>query len=72
MCSRLEPLDNSVVQQAIILLFKMSVLCCLGAIKRTTNLIMPKVDDQEFERVREFKYFGYDLTEYNSITIEIK
>jgi hypothetical protein len=30
------------------------------------------VDDQEFERVRDFKYLGPTLTEDNNITIEIK
>jgi hypothetical protein len=33
---------------------------------------MLKVDDEEFERVREFKYLAYILTEGNNISIEIK
>jgi flagellar basal body rod protein FlgB len=40
--------------------------------KRPTNSRMLKVDDQEFEKVREFKYLGSTLTEDNNITIEIK
>jgi hypothetical protein len=40
--------------------------------KRPTNIRIPKVDVQEFEMLREFQYFGYYLTEDNSITIEIK
>jgi hypothetical protein len=40
--------------------------------KKPTNLRMLKVDDQEFERVREFKYLGSTLTEDNKITTEIK
>jgi hypothetical protein len=30
------------------------------------------VDDQQFERVKEFKYLGSTLTEDNNITIEIE
>jgi hypothetical protein len=33
---------------------------------------MPKVDEQELERMREFRYFGSTLTEDNSITMKIK
>jgi hypothetical protein len=33
---------------------------------------MLKVDDQEFERVRELKYLGSTLTEGNHITTEIR
>jgi sorting nexin-29 len=40
--------------------------------KKPTNLRMLKVDDQEFERVREFKYLGSTLTEDNNINTEIK
>jgi hypothetical protein len=40
--------------------------------KKLINLRMLKVDDQEFERVREFKYLRSTLTEDNNITIEIK
>jgi hypothetical protein len=32
---------------------------------------MLKVDNQEFETVREFKYYRSTLTEDNNITIEI-
>jgi hypothetical protein len=37
-----------------------------------TNSRMLKVDDQEFERVREFKYLGSTLTDDKGITIEMK
>jgi hypothetical protein len=30
------------------------------------------VNDQEFERLRKFRYLGYTITEGNNITIEIK
>jgi sorting nexin-29 len=40
--------------------------------KKPTNLRMLEVDDQEFERAREFKYLGSTLTEDNNITTEIK
>jgi hypothetical protein len=30
------------------------------------------VDDQEFERVKEFKYLGSTVTEDSDITVEIK
>jgi hypothetical protein len=30
------------------------------------------VDDQEFERVRDFKYIGYVTTDDNNTSIEIK
>jgi hypothetical protein len=33
---------------------------------------MLKVDDQQFERLREFKYLRSALTEDNNITTEIK
>jgi hypothetical protein len=44
----------------------------MGETKKPTNLRMLKVDEQEFERVREFKYLVSTLTEDNNITIEIK
>jgi hypothetical protein len=34
--------------------------------------MLKKVDDQEFEREREFKFLGSTLTEDNDITTEIK
>jgi hypothetical protein len=40
--------------------------------KRPTDSGMLKVDDQECEMVREFKYLASTVTEDNSITIEIK
>jgi hypothetical protein len=40
--------------------------------KRSTHSKMLKVDDQEFERVGEFKYLGSTLTEDNNIITEIK
>jgi hypothetical protein len=40
--------------------------------KRPSNSRILKVDDQEFERVRDFKYLGSILTEDNNITIETK
>jgi hypothetical protein len=39
--------------------------------KRQTNLRMLKVDDQEFERVREIKYIGSTLRADSNITTEI-
>lgn len=39
--------------------------------KMQSNSRMLKVDNQEFERVRDLKYLGSTLTEDN-ITIEIK
>jgi hypothetical protein len=40
--------------------------------KRLSNSRMLKVDDQEFERVREFKCLGATVAKVNNITIEIK
>jgi hypothetical protein len=40
--------------------------------KRPSKSRMLKVDDQEFESMRKFKYLGCILTEGNNITIEIK
>jgi hypothetical protein len=39
--------------------------------KKPFNSWMLKVDDQKFERVREFKYLRSTLTEDNNITIEL-
>jgi hypothetical protein len=44
---------------------------CMEVTKRPSNSRMLKVDDQKFERVREFKYLGSALTE-DIVTIEIK
>jgi hypothetical protein len=44
----------------------------MEATKRPTNTEKLKVDDQEYERVKEFKYLGTVLTEDNDITTEIK
>jgi hypothetical protein len=44
----------------------------MEVMKRPTHSRMFKVDDQEFERVREFKCLGSTLTEDNNITTEIK
>lgn len=70
-CSHSEPLDNLVVQHAIVLLFKTSVLCYVDVIQRPTNSRMLKMDDQEFEKARKLEYLGYDPTEDNNTTIEI-
>jgi hypothetical protein len=43
----------------------------MEVIKRQTNSRMLKVDDQDFERVREFKYLGSTLTKQSNITTEI-
>jgi hypothetical protein len=40
--------------------------------KRLTDWRMLEVDDQQFERVREYKYLGSTVTEENNITIEIE
>jgi hypothetical protein len=40
--------------------------------ERPSDSRMLKVDDQEFERVREFKYLRSTLIGDNNITIEIK
>jgi hypothetical protein len=40
--------------------------------KRPRNLRMFKVDDQESERVRQFKYLGPTLAEDNNIITELK
>jgi hypothetical protein len=40
--------------------------------KMPSNSRMLKVDDQEFESVKEIKYLGSILTEDNNISIEIK
>jgi hypothetical protein len=40
--------------------------------KRPTNSRMLKVDDQEFERVREFRHLESSLAGDNNITIEMK
>jgi hypothetical protein len=37
-----------------------------------TDSRMRNVDDQKFERAREFKYLGSTLTEDNNISTEIK
>jgi hypothetical protein len=34
--------------------------------------MLKKLDDQEFERVRELKYLGSALTEDNDITAEVR
>jgi hypothetical protein len=38
----------------------------------TDQKMLKKVDNQEFERVREFKYLGSTLTEDTDIIVEIK
>jgi flagellar basal body rod protein FlgB len=40
--------------------------------KLRTNTRMLRVDDQEFERVRDLKYLGYVTTDDNNTSIEIK
>jgi hypothetical protein len=40
--------------------------------KRSSNSRVLKVDDQEFERAREFECLGSTVTEDNNITFEIK
>jgi len=40
--------------------------------KEPTNTKMLKTDDQEYGRVKEFKYLGTILTEDNDMTTEIK
>jgi hypothetical protein len=40
--------------------------------KRPFNSRMLEVDDQEFERVREFKYLGSTLAEDNNIITHIE
>ena len=43
-----------------------------GVTKNQLNDIMLKTDDQECERVKEFKCLGTALTEDNDTTAEIK
>jgi hypothetical protein len=45
---------------------------CMEVTKKPSFLRMLKVNDQEFERVREFKYLGSTITEDNNIATEIK
>jgi hypothetical protein len=40
--------------------------------KRPTNIRMLRVDDQEFKRVRDFKYLAAVVTDDNNTTIEVK
>jgi phosphohistidine swiveling domain-containing protein len=40
--------------------------------RKPTNNEMLKFDDQEYERVKEFKYLGTIVTEDNDITTEIE
>jgi hypothetical protein len=40
--------------------------------KKPTNTKLLKIDDQEYEWVKGFKYLETVLTEYNDITTEIK
>jgi sorting nexin-29 len=40
--------------------------------KRSTNTKMLIIDDQQYGRVKEFKYLGTTLTEDNDISTEIK